>query len=160
MKRWLGSPVLALVVFVLWLLLNGVSVGHLLLAALLALVLPAITQGLRPQQPKIGNLPAILKLAAVFGYDVVVANIHVARLILGPESAIRPGFIWVPLALTDRHAITVLSSIITLTPGTLTADLSPDGRHLLVHCLDLDDPQAMVDSIKQRYERPLLEIFR
>ena len=160
MKRWLGSPILSLVVFVLWLLLNGVSVGHLLLAALLALALPAITCALRPEQPKIGNLRAIFKLAAVFLYDIVVANIEVARRILGRESALRPGFIWVPLELTDRHAITVMSSIITLTPGTLSSDLSPNGRHLLVHCLHLDDADAMVATIKQRYERPLLEIFR
>ncbi len=160
MKRWLGSPILSILVFVLWLLLNGVSVGHLLLAATLAIALPAITRALRPQQPTIGNLPAIIKLAAVFLHDIVVANIEVAGRILGRESAIRPSFIWVPLELTDRHAITVLASIITLTPGTLSCDLSPSGRHLLVHCLHLDDADAMVATIKQRYERPLLEIFR
>jgi len=160
MKRWAGSPILSVLVFVLWLLLNGVSVGHLLLGALLAIALPAITRALRPQQPSIANLPAIIGLAAVFLYDIVAANIEVARRILGRESAIRPGFIWVPLELTDRHAITVLSSIITLTPGTLSSDLSPNGRHLLVHCLHLDDADDMVATIKQRYERPLLEIFR
>jgi len=160
MKRWLGSPTLGILVFMLWLLLNGVSVGHLLLAAVLAIALPAITRALRPQQPTIGNLPATVKLAAVFLYDIVVANIEVARRILGRESAIRPGFIWVPLELTDRHAISVLSSIITLTPGTLSADVSPNGRHLLVHCLHVDDADGMVATIKQRYERPLLEIFR
>jgi multicomponent K+:H+ antiporter subunit E len=159
-KRWPGSPIIGLLVFMLWLLLNGVSVGHLLLGALLAIVVPAITQGLRPQRPNVGNVPAILGLTAVFLYDIVLANIQVARLILGRESALRPGFVWVPLALTDRHAIAVLSSIITLTPGTLTSDLSPDGRHLLVHCLHLDDAAATVASIKQRYERPLQEIFR
>lgn len=160
MKRRLASPLIGMVVFVMWLLLNGVSVGHVLLAALLAIVLPTITVGLRPQQPKIGNLPAILKLAAVFGYDIVVANVEVARRILGRESNIRPGFVWVPLELTDRHAITVLSSIITLTPGTLSSDLSPSGRHLLVHCFHLEDAAEMVSTIKRRYERPLLEIFR
>ena len=160
MKRWLGSPILGILVFMLWLLLNGVSVGHLLLAAVLAIALPAITRALRPQQPTIGNFPAMVKLAAVFLYDIVVANIEVARRILGPESAIRPGFIWVPLDLTDRHAISVLSSIITLTPGTLSSDVSPNGRHLLVHCLHVDDADGMVATIKQRYERPLLEIFR
>lgn len=160
MKRWFGSPLLGLAVFVMWLLLNGVSVGHLLLAGVLAIALPAMTRGLRPQQPNIGRLPAIAGLAAVFLYDVVVANIEVARRILGRESKIRPGFVWVPLDLTDRHAIAVLSSIITLTPGTLSSDLSANQRHLLVHCLHLDDADEMAATIKRRYERPLLEIFR
>lgn len=160
MKRWFGSPVLGMVLFVMWLLLNGVSVAHVLLAALLAVTLPAITRSLRPQQPRIGNLPAVLKLTVVFLYDIVVANIEVARRIIGRESKIRPGFIWVPLDLTDRHAITVLSSIITLTPGTLSSDLSPSGRHLLVHCFHLEDADDMIATIKRRYEKPLLEIFR
>ena len=49
--------------------------------------------------------------------------------------------------------------MITLTPGTVTAELSKDRRYLLVHCLDIDDPQHMVDDIKRRYEAPLRRVF-
>ena len=92
-------------------------------------------------------------------WDIVLSNIEVARRILGPERAITPGFLWLPLDLTNLHGITALASIITLTPGTLSAELSEDRRHLLVHCFNLRDAEATVAAIKQRYEAPLKEIF-
>ena len=64
-----------------------------------------------------------------------------------------------PLALTSPEAITVLAGTITMTPGTVSAELSADGRALLVHGLDVPDPEALVAEIKSRYEARLLEIF-
>jgi len=92
--------------------------------------------------------------------DIVTSNIEVARLILGRESAIRPDYVWVPLSLTDTHGIVVLAGIVTMTPGTLSADLSPDRSQLLVHAFNIDDPAALIATIKARYEAPLMEIFR
>jgi len=80
--------------------------------------------------------------------------------VLRPGGGLRPGFVWFPVALTDPFAITVLASTISLTPGTVSVDLSEDARHLLIHSIDLDDAQALVDQIKQRYEGPLQEIFQ
>jgi len=65
----------------------------------------------------------------------------------------------IPLDLRSPEAITVLAGTITMTPGTVSADLSADGRALLVHCLDADHPDAVRDEIKTRYERRLKEIF-
>jgi multicomponent K+:H+ antiporter subunit E len=65
----------------------------------------------------------------------------------------------VPLTIRDPYGIASLSSIITMTPGTLSVDLSPDRRHLLVHALHLDDPAGLIESIRSRYERPLIAIF-
>jgi multicomponent K+:H+ antiporter subunit E len=61
--------------------------------------------------------------------------------------------------LTNIHGITALASLITVTPGTISAELSEDRRHILIHVLNLRDPQAIIDEIKERYERPLREIF-
>ncbi len=63
------------------------------------------------------------------------------------------------MELTDDLAISMLVSIITLTPGTCSADLSADRRTLLVHGLDVPDPQTLIADIKARYEAPLKEIF-
>ncbi|MFY7941343.1 MAG: Na+/H+ antiporter subunit E, partial [Burkholderiaceae bacterium] len=71
-----------------------------------------------------------------------------------------PAFVWVPLTITDPHGIVALAGIITMTPGTLSADLSADRRHLLVHAFNVDDEAALIAAIKTRYEEPLLEIFR
>jgi multicomponent K+:H+ antiporter subunit E len=95
----------------------------------------------------------------ILGWDIVLSNIEVARRVLGAERAITPGFIWVPLDIGNIHGIAALTSIITLTPGTLSAVLSDDRRYLLVHVFNLKDAQEVIDQIKRRYEAPLMEIF-
>jgi multicomponent K+:H+ antiporter subunit E len=99
------------------------------------------------------------KMLCVVGWDIVMSNVKVAMQVLGPESRIHPGFIWIPLEIANIHGITALTSMITLTPGTVSVALSDDRRHLLVHVLHLDDPDTLIAEIKHRYERPLMEIF-
>jgi multicomponent K+:H+ antiporter subunit E len=96
----------------------------------------------------------------VLMWDIVVANLAVAKLILGPTKALQPGFIAYPLNLTGDLPITLLASTISLTPGTLSAEVSKDKEWLYIHALDLPNEQALIDEIKQRYETPLKEIFQ
>lgn len=160
MKRFLPSLPLSIVVFALWLLLVAqFNAGQLLLAALLAIALPLLAGLLEPERAQFGRARAILRLAGVVLVDIVRSSIEVALRILGPERAITPGFVWIPLELTNIHGITALASIITLTPGTLSAELTEDRRHLLVHCFNLGDAGETVATIKARYEAPLKEIF-
>ena len=91
--------------------------------------------------------------------DIITANLQVAKLILGSTAKLRPAFVEIPMLLEDELALTMLTSIISLTPGTVSADLSDDRKMLLVHGLDVPDPDALVAEIKQRYEAPLLEVF-
>ncbi|GIL06202.1 Na+/H+ antiporter subunit E [Betaproteobacteria bacterium PRO7] len=154
------APLLSLVLFVSWLLLNNtVDPAHLLLAAVLALAIPWFTEPLRPERPRLRRWGVAGKLALVVLWDIVLSNIEIARRILGPESAIRPRFVWVPLSIRDPHGIVTLAGIITMTPGTLSSDLSEDRRWLLVHAFNVDDEAALVATIKRRYEAPLREIF-
>lgn len=160
MKRWLPAPLLSLAVFCTWLLLSAsLEPAHLLMAAVLAVLLPRLGERLREDHPRARRPLVAAKLALVVLWDIVLSNLEVARRILGRESAIRPGFVWVPLALHNPYGIAALAGIITMTPGTLSAELSPDRRHLLVHCFHLDDAAATIAQIKRRYEAPLLEIF-
>lgn len=154
------APLLSLVLFTSWLLLNNtLDPAHLLLAAVLALAIPWFTEPLRPERPRIRRWGVAAKLALVVLWDIVLSNIEIARRILGPESAIRPRFVWVPLSIRDPHGIVTLAGIITMTPGTLSSDLSEDRRWLLVHAFNVDDEAALVATIKRRYEAPLREIF-
>mgnify|MGYP002355462163 CR=1 FL=1 len=158
--RWLPSPFLSALLFGVWLLLNqSVSAGHLVLGLVFAVSIPLATAGVQGPTPRIKRPAVALRLFGHFLWDILVSNLEVLRRSLGPETALRPGFVWVPLALSEPRAIAVLSSMITLTPGTLTADLSEDRRHLLVHALHVDDAAALVAGIKSRYEAPLREIF-
>ena len=161
MRRFLPSLPLSAAVFVLWLLLVAeVSWGQLVVALMLAVALPLMAGALNPERAHIGRIGAIARLAGVVLVDIVMSNVEVARRILGPERALTPGFIWVPLDLTSIHGITALASIITLTPGTVSAELTEDQRYLLVHCFNLRDPEGAIATIKSRYEAPLKEIFQ
>ena len=158
--RLLPAPALTAVLWVSWLMLNeSASAGHVLLGLALAIAIPWFTERYRPDRPRLRGLGAAMRLALIVLGDIVKSNIVVARQVLGPESRIRPAFVWVPLDIRDPHGIVALAGIITLTPGTLSSELSDDRRHLLVHAFNVDDEQALVAEIKQRYETPLREIF-
>ena len=160
MNRILPAPLMSAVLLVAWLLMNGsASAGQVALGAILAIGIPLITAPLRGDQPRIRRPGAVVRLGLVVLRDIVVSNLQVARLILGPESRLRPRFVWVPVDIRDPHGIAALAGIITMTPGTLSAELSEDRRHLLVHALDAEDERALIESIKARYETPLIEIF-
>lgn len=160
LSRALPHPLLSLALLLVWLaLVNSLAPGQIVLGLVLALAIPRALSGFWPSRPHVQRPLVLFRLVPVVLYDIVVANLIVAALILSPARAPRPHFIELPLDLTDEFAITVLASIITLTPGTLSADLAPDRRHLLIHGLDIDDPETLVASIKARYERPLKEIF-
>ena len=160
MMRPFPAPTLSVVLFVSWLLLAGsLSAGHVVLALVLAVVIPWWTERLGADRVRIASWGAATRLALIVLYDIVASAVTVARQILGPEERIRPGFVWVPLAIRDAYGTASLASIITMTPGTLSVDLSQDRRHLLVHALHVDDPAELIASIKSRYEQPLMAIF-
>jgi multicomponent K+:H+ antiporter subunit E len=159
-RAWLPAPLLSLAVALVWLLLVGtVAPAHVLLAALLAVVLPLVAQRLRPERANMQRPLLAAGLALRVLRDIVVSNVEVARRILGRESKIHPGFIWIPLDIRNPYGIATLAGIITMTPGTLSSELSLDQRHLLVHCFHLEDADDMIATIKRRYEAPLREIF-
>ena len=159
-RTLIPSIPLSVTIFLFGILLaDRLNAAYVALALLLALLIPQVAKRLDREFAYIGTLRPVPRLVMVILYDIVRSNLHVARLVLGPEAALKPGWVWVPLDLTNIHGITALASVITLTPGTVSAELSDDRRYLLIHALDLQDPQALIDEIKIRYEAPLREIF-
>lgn len=161
LKKLLPHPYLTLLLIVVWqMLVNTVSLGTLVFGTILGLVVPIITAPYWPNRPKLRNLPMIVEYVLVVLWDIVVANVQVAWIILFKSNRkIRSTWVTVPLDLRTPEAITVLAGTITMTPGTVSSDLSACGRALLVHTLDTDEPEAVRDQIKRRYERRLKEIF-
>jgi multicomponent K+:H+ antiporter subunit E len=93
-------------------------------------------------------------------WDIIVANVQVAGLILFKNSSqLRSRWVSVPLELESSEALTTLAAIVSLTPGTISSDFSNDNRFLLVHCLDLEDTDSLIHSIKNRYEKRLKRIL-
>ncbi|MBY0412064.1 MAG: Na+/H+ antiporter subunit E [Burkholderiaceae bacterium] len=160
-KRAVPAPLLSLALWVVWLLLNrSLSTGHLVLGAVLGLVIPVLTAGLRPLPVRIRNPGAVLRLVWNVMVDTTLSNIAVVRLLLAPGSRRHPaGFVHVPLDMRDPNALAVLAVIVCITPGSAWAELSVDRSMLLVHLLELQDAAGVIADIKERYEAPLMEIF-
>ena len=156
----LPHPLLSLLLMLLWLLLNNSAApGHLILGALLGLLIPLFTRRFWPERLTVAKPALIVRFAARVLWDIIVANFVVARIVLGPLTNVRPVFVRVPLEVQQEFAVTALASVISLTPGTVTADVDRARRYLLVHALSEDDPEALVRLIKSRYEAPIKEIF-
>lgn len=160
MSRLLPHPLLSAILLLIWLLLvNELSVGHLLLGALLGWAVPLYTARFWPDQVRIRRPLLLLRFIGVVLFDIIVANVFVARLILGPRERLRPAFVVMPLALRSEVAISLLANTISLTPGTVSTYLSADRRCLVIHTLHTTAPDEVVATIRQRYETPLKEIL-
>ena len=161
MKRVLPSPLLSVALFVLWLLLSrSVSAGHLILATVLALLIPLLTRGLRPLPVRIRRPGMVLRLGLRVMADTIESNFAVVRFLVFPSQRRHAaGFVHIPLELRDPNALAVLAMIVCITPGTAWAEISLDRSMLLLHVLEVDDAQAIAIRVKERYERPLMEIF-
>jgi multicomponent K+:H+ antiporter subunit E len=159
-ERILPQPVLSIAIAALWLtLVSDVSGGQVLMAAALGLFIPIFTSAFWPDRPKTFRIGPALRLFFVVVYDIVAANLTVARVVLGDVGTIRSQFVDVPLDTGDPFVATILGSIITLTPGTLTVDIDMDKRVVHIHGLDVPDQSSLISEIKTRYEAPLKEIF-
>ena len=158
MSRVLPHPILSVMLLGRWLLLvNSVSPGHLLLGTLLAWLIPLYTARFWTAQMRIRKPMLLVRFFATVLYDIVVANVSVARVVVGPMSKVSSGFIRMPLRVRGNVAISLLANTISLTPGTLSAFLSEDRTELVIHALQADDPDAIIDEIRTRYEQPLLD---
>lgn len=160
MARLLPHPILSPTLTGVWLLLvNSITPGQIVLGLLLGWMIPLLTQRFWPEVVTIHKPFTLLRYIGILLWDIIMANFTVARLILGDLDRLKPVFIQLPLSVTSDLAISLLANSITLTPGTVSARLSEDRRYLLIHALNEADPDTLIATIKQRYERPLQEIF-
>ena len=159
MKRLLPMPWHSVMLIAVWLLLNGFSYGQLLLAVILALLIPIITypyvRGHAPVKKPLAMMTYSLRLL----YDIVVANLDVARRVVLPNRYLKPGWLAYPLSMTEPFPVTLLASSVSLTPGTVSVEFSEDRTCLYIHVLDLEDEKELQAFIFRRYEQPLKEIF-
>ncbi len=146
----------------MWLLLvDRVTFGQLLLGLVVSMTMTFGFRSVRPLIPRLRHPGSALRLIGRVFIDIVRSNYAVARIVLGLTGGreIHSAFVDVPLDMRDPHGLAVLAAIVTSTPGTVWANLSVDGTTLTLHVLDLRDESAWIDTIKQRYEKLLMEIF-
>lgn len=159
-KKLFPHPVLTLVLWVAWLLLNNtIAPGHLVLGFVLAVFIPWLTSSFWPEKVCIKHPFTLLKFLGVVLWDILVANIVVAKLILDKNDKLQPAFFYLDLDIETPLGISLLANTISLTPGTVSCDLTADRKQLLIHALHVEDIEQTIAQIKQRYERPLKEVF-
>jgi len=145
-----------------WVLLaNSISWGSIIMAAIVAVLIPLFTSPYWREKPRLHFGWAMVEYLLVVLWDIVIANFEVAWIILTKRDRdLRSAWLVIPLEIEQPEAITALAGTISLTPGTVSADVSACGRMLLVHALDADDRGTAVARIKSRYEARLKRIFR
>ena len=104
-------------------------------------------------------VPKVIILLLFFLYELVKANLQVAYEVITPKLNMTPGIIMVPLDVKSDIGITVLANMISLTPGTLSLDVSNDKKVLFVHAMYIKDREKFIRSIKDGFERRILEVL-
>ncbi len=161
LRRLFPHPYLTILLAVVWLMLvNRMSLGSFIFAVILATLVSLITNAYWVRRPKVRHPVVALAYILIVVWDIIRSSITVARQVLFTRNdRLRPAWVAIPLDIQTPEGITVLAGTITMTPGTVTADMSGCGRVLLVHCLHAPDPGAVRDEIKSRYEARLMRIF-
>ena len=161
MNNLIPAPFLSLFLLFFWLLLqNKISAGIVVLGAILALLIPLYTNRGRDFPAKIHKPFKVVEYFILLLIDIIISNLNIAAIILLPRRRIQPALIEYPLDIVGEVPITVLASTISLTPGTITAEIRRDGRALMIHALNVEDHEKLIASIKSRYEMRLKEIFK
>lgn len=160
MSRLLPHPGLSILLVAMWMVMVGdLTFGALFLGLVLGFAIPLFTAPWWPGRPKVRYLSALVYFGLVV-WDIIIANFEVAAIILfKPNRDLRPAWLAIPLELTSPEAITVFAGTISLTPGTVSSDVSACGKYLLVHALHAPDPANEIAKIKARYEARLMRIF-
>lgn len=159
-NRLLPHSGLSVLLIAMWMVMvNDLTFGTLFLGLVVGILIPLFTAPWWPGRPHVRFLPASAYVLLVV-WDIILANFHVAAIILfKPNHALRPAWLSIPLDLTTPEAITVFAGTISLTPGTVSTDVSACGKFLLVHALHAPDPAIEIAKIKARYEARLTGIF-
>lgn len=153
------TPYHSILLWLVWQILHDFSRGHMVLGAVFAIVIPWIVAPLSEKEPVAKKPLKVLKYIFRLLFDIVISNYDVAKRVLQSNRRLKPAFIAVPLAINEALPLTIFTSCVSLTPGTVSVELSDDRQWLYVHVLHLEDEKQLINLIKDRYEAPLKEIF-
>lgn len=146
---------------VVWMLLSSqVSATSFVIGYLIGVILIFMMRRFFPERFYTARLWAAFKLTLIFFRELALSNISVLRLVIRPKLDIHPMIFALPTDLKHNWEITLLSSLITLTPGTIVLNVSDDQRTLYIHAIDVDDVEEAIDSIKNSFEKAIKEVSR
>ena len=145
----------------LWMFLTmSFNASTFIVGFLLGAMMLWITKGFFPGRFYMNRVWAVIKLILLFFKELILANIQVLLLIVQPKMPIKPAIFALPTVLEKDWEITLLSNLITLTPGTLVIDVSEDSKTLYIHAIDYGDADDAINSIKNTFEKAIQEVSR
>lgn len=161
MGNWFKQPMLSALLLLAWLLLvdSFTSPGQWVFGAILALAIPRLMQNWWLPGPKIRSWSALVVFLWRALTDIVLGNIEVARLALGPQAKLEPKFVEFHTVLNNELAIFMLMSAISLAPGSVSTCYNRETKRVEVHALHCTDVDALRAGIRQRYEVLLQQVF-
>ncbi|WP_342514821.1 Na+/H+ antiporter subunit E [Sporosarcina sp. FSL K6-1522] len=139
---------------------SSMSASTFIVGYLIGLILIIMMRRFFKERLYISRLWATFKLTLLFFKELTLSNIDVLRVVLRPKMDIQPMIFALPTDLEHDWEITLLSSLITLTPGTIVLNVSDDQRTLYIHAIDVDDVDDAIDSIKNSFEKAIKEVSR
>ena len=157
MNRFLLNILLGII----WVFLTGnLEYKNFIEGFFIGFIIIWITKYASDSSSYISRIPKILAFILYFFYELILANIKITIDVLTPKDRMRPAIIAIPLSAKTDFEITILANLITLTPGSLSLDVSSDRKVLYVHSMYVSDAEKFKDQIKNGFERKLLEITR
>lgn len=160
MNKILPAPYLSVFLLLIWILLfNSVSAGVLLLGVIFSLLIPILLRPAWPNFIRVKKPHLAVVYCFILLYDIIVANFKVAALIIARPRTIKPALLVFPLDMKEELPVTILASTITLTPGTVSCEITRGRKGILIHAFSEEDPEQVIETIRNRYERRLKEIF-
>ncbi|MFD2600350.1 Na+/H+ antiporter subunit E [Sphingobacterium corticis] len=145
----------------IWVALTGsLSYSSFIFGALLGFFVLWVMSRNEQDQRYFHRVPKIISFLLYFIWEMIKANVQVAYDVMTPKYFFRPGVVRFPLSAETDLEINVLSTFISLTPGTLILDVSEDKKALYIHVMYLNDPETFVNGLKMGVERRLMEVLR
>ena len=142
-------------------LLGGITLANLVSGFLVSYILLwLVTRGQRGHDGYFGKLPRVFGFVGYYFWELVKSNAIIAYDVLTPTHHMKPGVIGIPIEAKTDLEITVLANFITMTPGTLSLDISPDRKTLYVHAMYIHDPEELRRDIKENFEPRVLALLR
>lgn len=152
--------VLNLLIAVIWMFFSAFTFTHFLFGYLIGFFLLLLLSSFIPGTFYFKRVWAIIVLVSLFAKELVLANLEVLKWVYKPKLDMQSGIMALPIDLTGDREITLLANLITLTPGTLSVDVSENNEYLYVHAIDMPDVDESIQDIKDTFEKAIMEVTR
>ncbi|MFD1850204.1 Na+/H+ antiporter subunit E [Oceanobacillus bengalensis] len=153
--------VINLIIAIMWMFLGeSYTTPSFIAGYLFGILILYLLRRLIPGKFYFSRVISIIKLVLLFIKELVLSNIAMIKYIYSPKQIAEPGVFALPLDVKSDWEITLLTSLISLTPGTLSVALSDDNSKLFIHAMNIDDVNESIYDIKNSFEKAIMEVTR